>query len=64
VVLHDRELRAQFGVIFRLLPRFLRFLMLLLFVGFFYSLFGMSIFPEKTSLEGEVSVGVGREGVG
>jgi len=39
-------------VIARLVPRFVRFLMLLLFVGFFYSLFGMSIFPERTSAEG------------
>jgi hypothetical protein len=39
-------------VIARLLPRFLRFLVLLLCVGFFYSLFGMSVFPERTSAEG------------
>ena len=35
------------------MPRFLRFLVLLLFVGFFYSLVGMSIFPENSSIIGK-----------
>jgi hypothetical protein len=51
-VLHDRELQAQFSLLLRLLPRFLRFFLLVLFVAFFYSLFGMSIFSENKSSEG------------
>ena len=53
VVLHDQELQAQFNLIGALTPRFLRFLCLLAFTGFFFSLLGMSFFPERSSKEGE-----------
>ena len=43
----------QFNLIGALTPRFLRFLCLLAFTGFFFSLLGMSFFPERSSKEGE-----------
>lgn len=54
LILHDKELFSQLRLMMRLIPRFLTFLTLLLFVGFFFSLFGMSVFPERTSEEGEI----------
>ena len=52
-VLHDQELQSQFTLISTIAPRFLRFLLLLGFAGFLFSLIGMSLFPERSSKEGE-----------
>ncbi len=55
-VLLDRELQGQLSLLLRLLPRVLRFILLLAYVGFFFSLFGMTIFPAS-SPEGEAYFG-------